>query len=281
MLVPFFKNSIQSIKFAPLPLIIFLQGCEITKPQSAPIEVISERENKVVEKPISSESYPLPPTPTIETAYTINNPDPSIINSPQINNADAILNEVLGSPNNAEGEISNNSNSPVLANAGIAANSNVSISTQNVSFNYSTNQSNIDWHKMSANALKQLQKKPGVSALTGSLFINTINNKTNTSLPSYAIDQVILQSAQSTGTLQIIPPNRIAEARNQLGIADNDTLITSRKAIDIGTSLGANYILYPIISGDSASPALKLQLINPQTAEILAESDSASIPLAK
>lgn len=269
-----FTRCIKSISYA-ITLAIFLQGCQLNQVAPAPVEKI-ESKPKMSTEPIvtTNQSYPLPPPPVIDNNISISvEPVPSSATGVPLaqvqpsSEGQAILDQIIAAPN------------VVIppTNAGstpIAANSPVAISTPNQTINYTAPAGSPNWQSMSAKAFESLNSS---SAISEPVFVNSINNQTNGSLPIFALDQIIQQNAYSKMSVQIADTQSVNLAKQQLGVSANDTLINRSKAIAIAKALNLKYVIYPSISGDATSPVLSLQLIDATSAEILAEGESKAI----
>ncbi|SET07926.1 hypothetical protein [Thorsellia anophelis] len=260
----------------PLSVSFILQGCNLNQNIPAPVEKIESNKKAASEMTqVKSQSYPLPPTPTIENniSVTIENvPSNPQINAPNAHVSDEgqlILDQIISDPNAVLNSAS--------TTTPIAANSPVNISTQKQTINYIAPEGSPNWQAMSEQAFSSLNSSDQLSKLTSAIYINSISNQTNGSIPIFALDQIIQQSAFAKAKVQIADNQSINLAKQQLGVSPNDTLINRSKAIAIAKALNLNFVIYPSLSGDASDPILSLQLIDASSSEILAEGESKAI----
>ena len=108
----------------------------------------------------------------------------------------------------------------------------------------------------------------GVSA--GSvLLVDSVNNRTNGSLPSAKATAALRNALANNGTFTLVGESQLATAKQQLGLSAQDSLGSRSKAIGIARNVGAQYVLYTSANGNVNSPTLQMQLMLVQTGEII------------
>lgn len=108
----------------------------------------------------------------------------------------------------------------------------------------------------------------GVSA--GSvLLVDSVNNRTNGSLPSAKATSALRNALANNGTFTLVDEQKLAAAKQQLGLSAQDSLGSRSKAIGIARNVGAQYVLYTSANGNVNSPTLQMQLMLVQTGEII------------
>lgn len=114
---------------------------------------------------------------------------------------------------------------------------------------------------------KMLQAE-GVSS-GGVLLVDSVNNRTNGSLPSAKATGALRNALANNGTFTLVGEEQLAAAKQQLGLSAQDSLGSRSKAIGIARNVGAQYVLYTSANGNVNSPTLQMQLMLVQTGEII------------
>lgn len=125
----------------------------------------------------------------------------------------------------------------------------------------------IDWSATVQPLVDKMAKTQGITA--GSvLLVDRIKNSTNGSIQSENANTALNQSlAHSSFTL--VTPEQLAQAKQTLGIAPNDSLNSRGKAIGLARNLHAEYVLYTTARGDVKAARVQMQLMLVNTGEII------------
>ncbi|MFC0179899.1 hypothetical protein [Thorsellia kenyensis] len=284
-----------SLFLISLICLFLLSACNIKNDKPAPITQITDeklpsKKNESVNPSIgTSSSYPLPEPPVIHTtsSYTVSSPlSSNQIMDELIVNPDSEITLTSNSQNHL-GQLNSTINAPMSSDAvdpnkfsenktkGIASNSTIIVNTPKI--NYIAAQGEPNWQKMSVNAINSMiQSEPSTKSMTGGLYVNTVSNQSNTTLPVYVIDQLLIQATQEYSPFSVVSQSKINEAKNTLNIPANDTLVTISKSLAIAQAMQAPYILFSSISGENEATKLTVQLIDTSSAEILAQGESSA-----
>ncbi|AMA64674.1 Penicillin-binding protein activator LpoB precursor [Candidatus Arsenophonus lipoptenae] len=125
----------------------------------------------------------------------------------------------------------------------------------------------IDWIKVLIPLSNQLIKSQIVQS-NKVLLIDSIQNNTNTSIQSMKIIDAIIEIFNKKNIFKLVPQNMVANARQSLGLSQEDNLIMRSKIIGLARYMHADYVLYLIISDNKKYKEIKMQLIETQTGEI-------------
>lgn len=281
---------------------VMLVACVNQRNNSAPIESVQNESNNQVNTAqpalnnTASQSFPLPAPPMIEASQTINlqnangqvdaniQANPSIQNIDPAMNVDPTINGTIPASafglNAQPGQMQNGgytiaANSPITINAGTTDALNMSTDIALNSIGSNTQSNNTNWQQLTDQVISQVLAEGNISFTNQEvLFVNNVSNQAISTMPVFVIDQLLNQRAAAITNAKVADQQAVLAAKQQLGIAANDTLLTRSKAIAIARQLNARYTLYPIVTGSEEAPVLTVQLINASTAEIIAEANS-------
>lgn len=125
-----------------------------------------------------------------------------------------------------------------------------------------------DWNSAFQPMVAQMLKADGVKA--GSvLLVDSVNNRTNGSLPASEGTQALRNALANNHTFVLVNDQQLALAKQQLGLSAQDSLGSRSKAIGIARNVGAQYVLYTSAKGNVSNPAVQMQLMLVQTGEII------------
>ncbi|AKM48948.1 MULTISPECIES: penicillin-binding protein activator LpoB [Edwardsiella] len=126
----------------------------------------------------------------------------------------------------------------------------------------------VDWQGSFAPLIDQLLGAQGVEA--GSiLLVDGVQNKTNGQLSMANASEVLRSALAGNPRFQMVSAAQLAQAKQRLGLAANDSLGSRSKAIGLARQVSAQYVLYTTVSGNVQSPRLAMQLMLVQSGEII------------
>lgn len=126
----------------------------------------------------------------------------------------------------------------------------------------------VNWLKTIIPLVNQLAKASG-NKKGEILFINSIKNNTNMSIQLTKVTDVIINAINNQHLFKLVPQYSVINARKDLGLSQEDSLVSRSKAIGLARYLQANYVLYSVISGNQEQSEIEFQLIETQSGEIL------------
>ncbi len=126
----------------------------------------------------------------------------------------------------------------------------------------------LNWSASVTPLVAQMLKADGVTP-GGVLLVDNVKNSTNGSLQSAKATAALKSALANNSQFTLVSPQKLAEARQTLGLSAEDSLISRSKAIGMARYVGANYVLYSSAEGDIKSPELQMQLMLVQTGEII------------
>ncbi|MEK9495607.1 penicillin-binding protein activator LpoB [Photorhabdus sp. P32] len=125
-----------------------------------------------------------------------------------------------------------------------------------------------DWEGTVQPLIEQLVKAHGLE--NGKLLlVDTVKNNTNGALQIMQATEALRQAISSKHVFELVPQNQVQNARQSLGLSEEDSLGLRSKAIGLARYLNADYVLYSIVSGNSDKRDIVMQLMLVQTGEIL------------
>lgn len=126
----------------------------------------------------------------------------------------------------------------------------------------------VDWQGSFAPLIDQLLSAPGGEA--GSiLLVDGVQNKTNGQLSMANASEVLRSALAGNPRFQMVSAAQLAQAKQSLGLAANDSLGSRSKAIGLARQVSAQYVLYTTVSGNVQAPRLAMQLMLVQSGEII------------
>ncbi|AWK44550.1 penicillin-binding protein activator LpoB [Photorhabdus laumondii subsp. laumondii] len=126
----------------------------------------------------------------------------------------------------------------------------------------------IDWESTVQPLVEQLVKAHGLENAK-LLLVDTVKNNTNGALQTMQATDALRQAISSEHVFELIPQNQVQNARQSLGLSEEDSLGLRSKAIGLARYLNAEYVLYSIVSGNSDKRDIVMQLMLVKTGEIL------------
>lgn len=129
----------------------------------------------------------------------------------------------------------------------------------------------VDWSTALIPLAHQLVQAQGVES-GKVLLIDSIKNNTNMSIQSIQSMQAtdaIIEAVNNQNVFKLVPQDVVANARQALGLSQEDSLVTRSKAIGLARYVQADYVLYAVISGNQQQSEIEMQLMAAQTGEIL------------
>ncbi|HCM63716.1 MAG TPA: penicillin-binding protein activator LpoB [Morganella sp. (in: Bacteria)] len=126
----------------------------------------------------------------------------------------------------------------------------------------------IEWEQSITPLVNQMVKSDGL-AQGGTLLVNKIGNKTNSSLQTNVATGALMNTINKTGVLTVIPAGAVTSAMSVLGMDDNDTLTLRSKAIGLARYLNAQYVLYSVVTGTRDARQMEMQLMSVVSGEII------------
>lgn len=126
----------------------------------------------------------------------------------------------------------------------------------------------IEWEQSITPLVNQMVKSDGLTQ-GGTLLVNKIGNKTNSSLQTNVATGALMNSINKTGVLTVIPAGAVTSAMSVLGMDDNDTLTLRSKAIGLARYLNAQYVLYSVVTGTRDARQMEMQLMSVVSGEII------------
>lgn len=127
---------------------------------------------------------------------------------------------------------------------------------------------NYNWSGAMQPLVGKMLQAEGVNA--GSvLLIDSVNNRTNGSLATGPATESLRNALANNGKFTLVDGQRLASAKQQLGLSAQDSLDSRSKAIGIARTVGAQYVLYSNAGGNVNAPSLQMQLMLVQTGEII------------
>ncbi|CAK9884698.1 MAG: Penicillin-binding protein activator LpoB [Candidatus Erwinia impunctatus] len=126
----------------------------------------------------------------------------------------------------------------------------------------------IDWQGSVMPLVTQLLQTPGI-ATGATLLVAGIKNSTNGALSVSKGTAALYHALEDKNKFSVATPSQADAARQTLGLSAEDSLVSRSKAVGVARALGAQYVLYSNVVGDSSYPALEMQLLLVQTGEIL------------
>lgn len=127
---------------------------------------------------------------------------------------------------------------------------------------------NIDWTATVSPLLTKMLKAEGVQS--GSvLLVDSVKNSTNGSLQTAKATDALRNALANNTTFQVVPAEKVASAKQSLGLSPDDSLASVSKAIGLANIVKAQYVLYSTVSGDVKAPTMSMRLITAPSGEIV------------
>ncbi|SQI40400.1 Lipoprotein activator of PBP from the outer membrane B [Leminorella richardii] len=127
----------------------------------------------------------------------------------------------------------------------------------------------INWVASVEPLVAKMVGTPSIESEKGILLLEQIKNNTSGRLASAAATEALKDSLASTQKFELVPDDRLQEARQALGIQGDDSLISRSKAMSLARYLGAKYIVYASANGSPSAPEITIQLMQTATGEII------------
>ncbi len=125
-----------------------------------------------------------------------------------------------------------------------------------------------DWHASLEPLVESMLNTEDIIA-GKALLPGSINNRTNGSLQMVQATSVLYDVLSTSQKFTLVSSLQLAKARQVLGLSENDSLGLRSNLIGLARYLGAWYVLYTDVSGDTKSPDIRMQLMSVQTGEII------------
>ena len=108
------------------------------------------------------------------------------------------------------------------------------------------------------------------------LLVDRIKNSTNGALQGEKATNAIQNALNNNGKFSLVSSEQLAQAKQTLGLSQDDSLNSRSKAIGLARNLNAQYVLYSTAKGDVKAPTLQMQLMLVQTGEIIWSGDGVA-----
>lgn len=101
------------------------------------------------------------------------------------------------------------------------------------------------------------------------LLIGQVRNQTNRHMPTQEIESLLISKLMNANKFMLIPSDSLYEAKQVLGIAADDNLITRSKLIGLARYVHADLILNTTLAGSAEKPSINMQLMLTNSGELL------------
>lgn len=101
------------------------------------------------------------------------------------------------------------------------------------------------------------------------LLLDTIKNSTGQYFRTEVLFDLLTVKLQQSSPFSLVSRSTVNAARKTLGLPADDTLTTKSKVIGLARNVGANYILYTVLTGSPQQPKISMQLMLTNSGELV------------
>lgn len=101
------------------------------------------------------------------------------------------------------------------------------------------------------------------------LLVGQVKNETNRQISTQTVESVLLDHLMMSDRFTLISADALHHAKQILGIAVDDNLVTRSKLVGLARYVKADYILSTVLSGTTDNPRITMQLMLTSTGELL------------
>lgn len=129
-----------------------------------------------------------------------------------------------------------------------------------------------DWQLIMQPLINELLSTMNVSA-NNTLLISDINNRSDQYVSSASINNVITNDLKQQTIFKVVDSQLVNQAKQQLGISSDDSLVSRGKMIALARQLQTDYLLFTTINDVPQSPKqtakVAMELLLTKTGEIV------------
>ncbi|WP_392563891.1 hypothetical protein RHO13_11860 [Orbus wheelerorum] len=129
-----------------------------------------------------------------------------------------------------------------------------------------------DWQTILSPLIDELLETMAVNG-NNTLLISDVNNRSNQYISPTAINDILVKLLNRQTIFQVIDNNIVNLAKQNLGIPNDDALVSRAKMVALARKVDADYVLFTIIDQVPKLPdtpaEVSLELIQTKTGEII------------
>lgn len=137
-----------------------------------------------------------------------------------------------------------------------------------------------DWNTILSPFVKRVLDASSYSGGNHALFISDIQNRSNEYIANSQVNDALHQLVNQQNTFAVVDRETVDNAKQALGIAFDDKLVSRSKMIALAKSINVDYVLFTTIykiPNESGESTISMELLSAQTGEILKRVTSAEI----